>query len=273
MAETKGLMTTFVRTILAALTLLAISSLAARAQNISGSYSNDCGSMVKLWDLSGYYSEDNGVETESFTLDMDANGNVTGKGHFNLTDYSYSVYLDGDLAVSGKVTSAGTVTRLKLVLTTIAGSGSVEGNSVTFKVTEKENFEVDSFGRELVGTGSGKITLTAYGKSKSTNIRPGYVSALLPDEVDGNWGLSVNTTVNGTKYGGTSAIQLSNGKTFDLGVTGTYSAKSGLSKISLKSTDRTRPLSLNLLGTCENESINIRTLKGKALGQNLRYSD
>src|ERR1051325_3369461 len=138
----KGTMLASTRIKLYLLTTLALGAMSVRAQNLSGSYSNDCGGLVKLWDFSGSYAEDNGIETESFTITMDASGNITGTGHFNVTDDADAFYLDGDLAVSGKVSSAGSVTRLKLTLTSTSGSGTISGYDVTFFVTEKENFEL-----------------------------------------------------------------------------------------------------------------------------------
>jgi hypothetical protein len=256
------------------LAALALGAMAVRAQNLSGSYSNDCGGLVKLWDLSGSYAENNGIETESFTIAMDASGNVTGTGHFNLSDDTYAVYLDSDLAVSGKVSSAGTVTRLKLSLTTVNGTGTVGGYNVTFVVTEKENFEVDSFDRMLTGKGTGRLKVIRVddGKTISHAIPAGYVGTSMPDEADGEWGLSLNPTVTDTKYGGDGAITLSNGKIFDLGLTGAFSTKTGLSKIALKSTDSAHPMTLTLTGTSDSQNLDIKSLKGKLLGQSLQYS-
>src|SRR5262249_19182281 len=151
------------------------SALTLRADNISGSYTNDCTALVKLWDLSGSYTEDNGLETESFNLDMDANGIITGTGHFNLTDDQDGVYLDGDANVSGKVTSAGSVTRVTLSLVTTGGTGTVTGIPINFVATLKESFEVDDAERTLVGKGSGnlKITLPSTGKSRTIKVPPG----------------------------------------------------------------------------------------------------
>ena len=255
------------------ITLLGIGSLRLGAQQISGSYSNDCGGMVQLWDLSGNYFEDNGMESESMTLNMDAKGMITGQGHFNITDDWDDMYLDGDFGVNGKVTSAGSVTRVNLTLKVTSGTGSVQGYNVGFSITLNDTFEVDGIDRQLVGSSRGKLrlTLTDYGRSATRSIPPAPTVANLPDSVDGNWGLSVNMAPTGTKYGGSSAIYLSNGKSINLGVSGTYSARTGVSKISLKSPDTSTPANLTIAGSCPVDTLIIQSLKGKILGQNLVY--
>ncbi len=267
-------MTTPLRIKLSVLTLFAVSSLTMRADNISGSYSNDCSGLVKLWDLTGTYAEDNGIETESFTINMDANGAITGNGHFNLTDTADSVFLDGDLAITGNVTSAGKVTRLKLALKSSTGTGTVKGTDVTFSVALNENFEVDDLDRLLMGKGSGKLNLTvpSTGKTRTIPVPAGFVSANLPDGVDGNWGLTLDAAPNGTKIGGTSVLNLSNGKNINLAATGTYSSKKDVSTVSLKNADSSKSVALSVSGQSTTGNLSILSLKGKALGQKLQFS-
>ena len=267
-------MTTPFRIQLVAAILFTTVSLTLRAESISGSYSNDCTVIAKLWDLSGNYFENNGMETEAITLNMDAAGNVTGTGHFDLTDSYDGIHLDGNFNVIGKVSSAGSVTRVKLTLNLTSGSGDVQGYYVTFQATLKENFEIDSDNRMLIGNSSGKLKLTVpdFGKSKTVPVPSSPANIDLPPEVDGAWGLFVNMAPNGAKYGGTSSLQLSNGKTLNLAVSGSYSAKTDLSKISLKSSDSTRPATLSVVGRCIGDELSILSLKGKALGQNIQLA-
>jgi hypothetical protein len=257
-----------------ALSFLIAGSLAARAETISGTYSNDCGGLVKLWDLSGSYSENNGIESESFNLSMDAAGTVTGTGHFNLTDDADSIYLDGDFAIVGKVSSAGSATRVKLTFSGPSGTGTIQGYDATFVITLNESFEVDDSTRMLFGDSKGslKITVPEFGKSHTLHVPSNPVSANLPDAVDGAWGLSMTAGPNGTKYNGDCNINLSNGRTFPLAVTGTYSSKTDLSKITLKSTGSSAPMTLSLVGQSFSQNLSIRSLKGKLLGQSVQAS-
>jgi len=254
--------------------LFTVSALTLRADNISGSYSNDCTALVKLWDVSGAYSEDNGFETESFNLDMDANGVITGTGHFNITDDQDSVYLDGDANVNGKVSSAGSVTRVTLSLITTGGTGTVTGIPITFVATLKESFEVDDADRMLVGKGSGKlkITVPSAGKSRTIKVPSGAVTANLPDAVDGAWGLSLDAAPDGTKVGGSSVLTLSSGKTVELNAAGTYSSKADSSKLSLKNADGSKSVALNVVGQSIANNLSILSIKGKALGQKVKFS-
>jgi hypothetical protein len=245
-----------------------------RADNLSGSYSNDCSGLVKLWDMSGDYSENNGIETESFTLNMDANGAITGNGHFNLTDDADSVYLDGDATLSGKVTSAGTVTRMQVTLKVTSGTGTVQGIPITFLATLNENFEVDDADRTLVGKGAGKlkVTVPSAGKTRTIPVPSGSIVTDIPDSVDGAWSLTLDAAPAGTKIGGTSAIQLSNGKTIALNAAGAYSSKSDSSKVALKNADGSKSVALNIVGQSVANDLSILSIKGKALGQNLKFS-
>ena len=271
-SHVKGFMTTYSSLKLSALILLTGLSLNAQAGNISGTYSNDCTAMVKLWDVSGNYSADYDVESDTVTLNMDATGAITGTGHVDINDYYESVYLSGDFTVAGKVSSAGRVTRVSLTLVVKSGTGVVDGYDVIFQATLKENFEINADYREFTGKSSGKLKLTvpAFGKSKSFPMPSAYTSMALPDEVDGAWGLSGNIVPAGTKYGGTSVITLSNGKTVNLGVTGSYASRTDTSKLSLKSTDQIKAAALNLVARQAADKVSILSLKGKALGQNVQ---
>jgi hypothetical protein len=267
-------MTTPLRIKLFTLALLTTSALTLRADTLSGSYSNDCSGLVKLWDVSGVYAENNGIENESITLDMDEKGILTGTGRFNLSDSADSVSLDGDATVSGKVSSAGSVTRVKLTLQVTSGTGTVQGTPITFLATLNENFELDDVDRMLVGRASGKLKLTvpSVGKSRTLPIPPGSVMTDLPDGVDGAWGLTLDAAPDGIKVGGTSALQLSNGKTVQLNAAGTYSTKSDVSKVSLKSADGSKSVTLSITGQSAANNLSILSIKGKALGQKLKFA-
>jgi hypothetical protein len=125
-----------------------------------------------------------------------------------------------------------------------------------------------------VGNSKGqlKLRVPSLGRSATRHIPSGPASAALPDAVDGAWGLAFNIAPNGAKYTGTSTIYLSNGKSLDLGVTGVYSTKTDISKILLKSKDRTWPLNLNLMTSSDGQNVTIGTLKGTTLGQKVQFT-
>lgn len=271
-------MTTLFKIKLTAIILLTAGSLSLRADSISGSYSNDCTALIKLWDLSGSYdstNEDQGqTEVDKIVLTMDATGAISGTGHFDIVDVADDTTLSADFTATGKVSSAGTVTRVKLTFVAPAGTGNVQGRDVTFQAKLNENLEIDDNSRMLVGTSSGKVKVTvpSLGVTKSKPVPSSPTSENLPDEVDGGWGLSLTTSADDkNKYSGGSALTLSNGKTFDLAVSGSYSSKTDQSKIALKSTDKTAPIALNLVEQNLGSSLSILSLKGKALGQKLQF--
>jgi len=270
-------MTTLSRIKFIALTLLTAGTFSLRADIISGSYTNDCTSLVKLWDVSGTYNstnEDQGeTETEEIILAMDGTGAITGSGHFDIVDPADDSTLSADFIASGKVSSAGSVTRVKLVFVSNSGTGQVQGREVTFSTKLNTNFEIDGNSRMLIGKSSGKIkvTIPSLGVTKSRPVPSSPAAENLPDEVDGAWGLSLTAAPDGTQYSGGGTLTLSNGKSFDLGAAGTYSSKTELSKISLKSTDKSTPLALSLVEQNLGNTLSVLSLKGKALGQKLNF--
>lgn len=253
--------------------LLSTGATVVEAEQISGLYTNDCGCLVHLWDVSGYYSSTNGTETEAMTLTMDGNGVISGQGHFNVTDYYDSLYLDGDFTAKGNVKSAGSVTRVSLVFQTGMGTGQVDGYDVVFTMTLNESLEIDEVSRALVGNAKGKLKLSipAFHKSATQNIPSSLVQANLPNEADGAWGLSLNALPNGTKYGGSAVLHLSNGKDFNLALMGSYSGKKDVSTITLKGTD-VKSMNLSLVGSRAFDQLTIQSLKGKLLGQSLKLN-
>jgi len=265
-------MTTLFRIKIITVLFLILGSLSLRADPISGTYSNDCSGLLKLWDLTGTYNSTNDTETDLLVLNMDATGNITGTGHFDFTDTGGALH--GDFTASGKVSSAGSVTRVKLTFVSTSGTGNIQGHDVTFQAKLNENLEIDDNSRMLVGNETGKIKVTVVdlGITKSKSIPSTPSSQPLPDEVDGAWGLFQDAGLAGTKYTGASLLQLSNGKIFGLAVGGSYSSKTDLSKVSLKSTDKSTPITLNVVEQNFGGTLSILSLKGKALGQNLQFT-
>jgi hypothetical protein len=94
----------------------------------------------------------------------------------------------------------------------------------------------------------------------------------IPESIDGAWGLTLDAAPAGTKLGGTSAIQLSNGKTVPLNAAGAYSTKSDSSKVTLKNADGSKSVALSIVGQSVANDLSILSIKGKALGQKLKFS-
>jgi hypothetical protein len=261
----------------ALISLITAGAVSVRADSISGTFSNDCSGLVKLWDLSGNYESTNsdGTETETIVLTMDATGALTGSGHFDVNDDANGTVLHGDFNASGKVSSAGSATRVKLTFVTTTGTGQVQGRDITFQAKLNDSFELDESSRMLVGNtvGKYKITVPSLGVTKSKSAPSSPVTENLPDNVDGAWGLLIDTAPDSkNKYNGASILHLSNDKIFGLAVTGTYSSNTDLSKISLKSTDKSAPITLSVVEQQVGNSLSIFSIKGKALGQTVQFS-
>ena len=239
------------------------------AEIASGTYTKEFNGELNLWDISGSYTENLEDISLSYTLNMDPSGKFTGSGSFYY-DVGWSGYLSGSFTVSGSVKSAGNVTRVSLLMN-IGGDGNIEGYDATFTASVKEQLEIDTGTRQMLGSASGKLTVTVpgFGK-KSASIPRSVASATLPAQADGNWSLTLDIVPSGTKYAGTATVDLSNGKSFDLTLSGNYSAKKDVSKLVLKGLDRTVPISLSLKALCSSTDMSVQSLKGKGLGQKLK---
>jgi hypothetical protein len=248
-------------------TLLIAVSPAARADIASGSYTNTFSGDITLWDISGTYSESLDNIKMEFTINMDSSGKFTGAGSFSYDDWSNN--LDGDFTISGSVKSSGNVVRVSMTML-INGSGYVQGYDVIFSAKMNESLEIDGATQQLIGTVSGsiKVQIPSLGKKGSTSIPRSQAVTPLPNNVDGTWTLSMNVVPNGTKYTGTGLVELSNGKSIDLNLTGSYSGKKDTSTIALK-TVSPGSFNLKLLTCCTNLQMDIQSMKGTALGQKL----
>jgi hypothetical protein len=236
----------------------------ARADQASGSYTQDFSGLIYLWDVSGTYDESLSDIQVNYTLNMDADGKITGDGTFSFVDGPDN--LNGTFTVTGTVKSSGGVGRVTLNLL-LNGTGTLSGYPVIATAKASEKLEIDPVGGEMIGTsgGSVKVTIPSLGRSQSVSIPRSVETVDLPPEVDGAWNLVLNPVQVGTSYTGTAQLQLSNGKVFDLNLTGAYSAKKDTSKLSLKGL--VKSMSLSLVTSTTGAAMDIQSLKGSALGQ------
>lgn len=266
-------MTTLKKFLIAVGAILLAAAPPARAQVVSGSFTNDFSGDIEVWDLSGSYDELDGDVTVNYTLNMDPSGKLTGDGTFDFDDGSGDV-LHGDLTVNGTVKAAGGVVRVTLTIP-ISGTGVIDDGSgtlhdVTFTASLKETVEIDSNVNQLIGTGSGKVNVTVLdlNKKRSASIPKSTVQTDLPVDVTGDWTLTLNVVPNGTTYTGDATVETSNGGEFDFTVTGSFSAKNGLSKLALKGSGPNTS-TISLLVAPLGNSLGIQGLKGKVLGQSV----
>ena len=238
-----------------------------RAEIASGTYTNSFNDSIRIWDVSGTFSDSLEGFSLNYTLNMDDTGKFAGQG---AVDAGGLVNLD--LAFWGSVkTASSNVTRVTLAMR-FKGTVAVDGMDMSFSALFKENLEVDAATGSLVGTvgGSVHVSVPELHKSVSQAIPPTDIQIPLPTDMNGNWDLTLNVQPSGTHYLGDGAVALSNGRTVPLAVLGAYNAKTDISKLTLKSTGTGGLVKLGLTSTFVGEQINIQKLAGKALGQALR---
>ncbi len=249
--------------------LAVCSAPALYADRTEGDYTFAFGENLKVWDISGSYNEAVGGLTLDYNISSEPSGKFTGQGTATLEDYD--TYLNLGFTVNGTMSSAGTVTRVNLTMK-MSGSGQVQGYDCTMKATATEKLEVDSASQQLIGTFSGRVSVTvpAMHKSASAPIPRTDVQTSLPAGMTGDWNLAFTVSTNLNKYAGSGTVQVVNGATLPLTLTGSYKPKSDLSKVSLKGQGLFRSVNLSLALTCTNDVVSVKTLSGKVLGQKLK---
>lgn len=261
-------MTRFLTAAAVLATLLAAPAL--HAEMASGTYDVPVAAGLNVWDISGSYHEDVEGVTMDFTLNVDASGKITGSGTASMTD-GYDT-LTATFSTTGTLRSAGPVVRVNMTLK-MNGSGYVSGYFATFKATLNQKLELDTIGHQMIGTAGGSVTVRVPGiGGRTVRMAPSDTVTPLPEDMDGSFDLSVNVTTNKTRYLGTGTMSLSNGKIIALGATGNYRPKPDKSTLALKGTGLDKALTMNLVTTCTNAQLYVKSLNGRALGQTLRFS-
>jgi hypothetical protein len=238
-----------------------------RAEMASGSYTNTFTDTVRIWDVSGSYNNSVTGFGLNYTLNMDKSGKFAGKALINVSDE-----MDMNLSFFGAVTSGpSNVTRMTLTMR-LKGTMDLESMSMNFSGLIKEKLEIDPNTGMMVGTMSGSVhvSIPKLGRSATQKIPVSDVSTYLPYGMNGKWDLTLNVQTNGLRYTGDGEVRLSNGRTVPLLTTGTYSAKTDLSKLNIKNVGTNGIVKFGLVSTVENGQLNIEKLLGSALGQKVR---
>jgi hypothetical protein len=199
-----------------------------------------------------------------YTLNMDASGKFDGQGSVSLPAFfGVALSLSADYTFHGTVGSAGTNARVTMTMK-MKGGGQIQGTNFTFSATATERLAPDASNHYLIGTvtGSESISIPALHKHATAPIRT-TVQTALPVGMNGTWTLALDISPNGKKYDGTGSVTLSSGKSVPVTVTGSYAAKTGVSRLTLKGAG----VNLTLMGVFQNGQVVIQKLTGKALGQ------
>jgi hypothetical protein len=240
--------------------------LAASAEQIpAGTYTNQFYGTAALYDVSGAYHQSISGLTLDCTLNMDSKGKVNGQGAVTFSNFtSYGVSGNMAAALNGAVKSVNNVARVRLSIR-MKGSISVEDFTVKFSGNLKDDMKIDLGSRQMSGIVSGSVAASVPGYGKMTTKLPATPIQLdLPPDETGAWDLALDLVPDGNKYSGTATATLAAGNSYPLTVTGTYSQKSGISKLTLKGQ---QAMTLTLVVGIQNGQIQFQSLKGKALGQ------
>ncbi len=246
-----------------------------------GTYTADGGVYVPLWDISGDY-ETNSPEFGSveFELTQEPNGDFTGEGTQDVSSFLFDGEGDiiGDLTLNGSMGGSGEkpTANMRLEVT----SSNFDAENIQFKsITEKATigFSFNVKNRVLSGNGNGSVTAVLWNpgigryvtETESKSIAG--VDLPLPSDATGDWTLTLNLTpASGTKYSSTASsatITTSAETVLDFTVTGTYSAKTGVSDLTLKGEAGTLTLDVTTSG----DLVSIESISGKVSGQTLSY--
>ena len=252
---------------------------AARAVMADGTYTADAGADVPLWDITGDYST-NSPDFGALNLEItqEPKGNFTGDGTVDLS----SSLFDGEGSITGAVVVSGSISgssekpAVTMGLNITASDFTVEGvyfESLVANYPAKFSFNVaDDLLVGKAGNASVKVTFLNPDTGRYVTETKGEPIAgtdlPLAPGTTGDWMLTLNLTpASGTKYTGAAEIVTSAGTELDFKVTGSYTAKTGVSALALKGTAGTLAVDITTSGS----TMTIQSISGKAFGQSLSY--
>lgn len=236
---------------------------AAHAQMPVGSHVFDIDGQLPLYEFSDTYSESIGGIDLDFTMNMDAQGRLTGAGVARINDQGVSGSLDIDL--TGKVGGSASAPRLQFTLK-MTGALTASGQTVAVSAVAQFRVEPDVQSQLMVGTL--KITVSVKGQGRQTVSEA--VSVPLPPDSDGSWTLEVDLRDLGRGQMSADAVVDVAGRECRMEGKGKYAEKTGSSKVALKGTTELQTAGSSLkfeLVPGQAAQAAIRKLKGRILGQ------
>jgi len=218
-----------------------------------------------VWDVSGSYSGDLFDLAVDYTVTQDTGGKITGDGTVTGTMYieKYDVDVDVDMTcnITGSVSQKNGVCMVKLSIKG-RGTASFEGGTYNASASETITAEIDPASKEISGTVKAKASSKGYSESGTDTF-----SVPLPDtNMDGTATLTVNYSGD-KKLSGDGTLLISNDDSYDFIATGSYNAKKDESTLTLKGDKNTLTIKI------DGASGEIKSLKGKVLGQQLKGTD
>jgi hypothetical protein len=260
--------------------------LTMRADMANGSYTNDMGALVPIWDISGDYTNVVDLFTFNYTIKHAVSGILSGTGTFTFVgnydgiDYNLT---NGTGKVTGEVTSSTRGPKLSVVIVG-SGTGTASYLGIPLQITRfvesaKLTGVIDETTRQGTGTLSFAADATfldpANGKRRSGQKTGVYknVTLLLPTNVTGNWTLTLDLTpANSKAYRAAPAtVVTSAGDTGTFTATGAYSAKKDVSAILLGGTGADKGTSFGLEISTAGTNLTVEAMTGTLYGQSLKF--
>lgn len=185
---------------------------------------------------------------------QDARGFITGSGFTEVA--AGNDFVAAEYKVDGKISVKDGFTRLTLNVR-LKGEDAFGGVVTPFRINIEYSLTLNRETGALEGTarGSGK-----FGSHGSTKIRTN-VSVAMPGGTDGSWTLQMNI-VSFDKLSGSAVVVLSNGRTLNLNLKGSFSSSLERSTVKLSGTGDSRGNSAKVVFDSE-----LLLLEGKLFGQ------
>src|SRR5262245_15808119 len=190
-------------------------------------------------------------------ITQDARGFITGSGIIEVA--VGNDFVAAEYTAKGKISTKDGVTRVSLNVK-LKGEDAFGGVVTDFRITIEYSLFINPETGALEGTarGSGK-----FGPAGSTKIRSEVSVGTSPGS-DGSWVLQMNI-VAFSKLSGTAVVVLSNGKTLNFTLKGTFDSSLERSTIKLTGTGDSRGNSAKVIF----DDSELLLLQGKLLGQNV----
>jgi hypothetical protein len=254
--------------------VLALAPRASWAQAPSGDFTLDFDAgTTPLIDLGGEFNTSQNIVgaggtltplNYSITLTNDANGKLHGTGVAILQIGNDVVA--AEYSARGNVTGGGLrATRVSLTVR-LSGNDTIANNPDTpFSMSLRYNLFLDVENGLLQGSVRGSVKLGVLGTG---TVRDDFAVVPLPGGIDGSWSANL-TIIPLNKLSGTGSISLPNGRTLLGIISGSFSTRTGISKIKLTGTGSDKGFNVTFTTTTGDEGLQLETVRGRILGQSV----
>lgn len=234
-----------------------------------------------LYDLTGVLTEMsddfNGGQSNVITISENVGivqaitGTITATGTattVTVMDNSGSFTFSAKYTLKGSVKSSGSNVQMSLAFTgkgsAVLGDGKHQlSESVTYLAT------VNPVAGTMTGRKTGTASESGHGGGTAKILNPTFSGPVPPGFTPIDWHLSLmSLAATGTKVTGTATVNLANSRSFPFNVKGTYSATTGLTKLTLTGTGPGKGATLTVTTTGNN----ITAITGSLLGQQVKLS-